>query len=394
VIVERQVVLLSRDAGLASTIDRLLTNGDRIAHFSSVSELADWSTPQVAAVVLDSQPNARRLSYKQVRERYHGPLVVLLDKDEQRPDLPLDGACQFLHRPFQVAELSTLLDAPMPRLGSFEAAIIAAWSRHATAEQPVRPTRDPSYRIGSRRTSLRRRIRVWGATTLGLVALLLAFGLSDQGGSCAPACTKFGGAIAGAAENETPLTSTPSGGSAGGGSQGGQPPGSSAASSSQPPTPTGGASFPVVTGVGGLIESINPITGGDTTPPSGPTAVPGVPAPPGVPQPPGTSPPPGTTPPPTAGPPTTAAPTTAPPTTAPPTTAPPTTEPPTTAPPTTAPPSTAPPTTAPPTTAPPTTAPPTTEPPTTAPPTTTADTTAPPTTTAPTAAEPTAAPTT
>ena len=298
-VVERQVVLLSRDAGLASTIDRLLSNGDRIAHVNSASELADWSTPQVAAVVLDSQPNARRLSYKQVRERYHGPLVMLLDKDEQRPDLPPDGARQFLHRPFQVAELSTLLEAPMPRLGSLEAAIIAAWSRHATAEQPVPPTRDPSYRIGSRRPSLRRRARVWGATIVGLMGLLLAFGLGDQGGSCAPACTKFGGAIAGAAENETPLTATPSGGSAGG-SQGGQPPGSSGASSSQPPAPTGGAGFPVVTGVGGLIESINPITSGDTTPPSGPKAVPGVPAPAGVSPPPGTRPPPGTTPPPGA----------------------------------------------------------------------------------------------
>jgi len=64
VVVERRVVLLSRDAGLASTVARLLSNGDHITHFSSAAELADWSTPEVAAVVLDSQPNARRLSYK------------------------------------------------------------------------------------------------------------------------------------------------------------------------------------------------------------------------------------------------------------------------------------------------------------------------------------------
>ena len=113
-VVERQVVLVSRDAGLASTIDRLLSNGDRIAHFGSVSELADWSTPQVAAVVLDSQPNARRLGYKQVRERYDGPLVMLLDKGERPPDLPPDGARRFLHRPFKVAELSGLLATPTP----------------------------------------------------------------------------------------------------------------------------------------------------------------------------------------------------------------------------------------------------------------------------------------
>jgi hypothetical protein len=316
--------------------------------------------------VLDSQPHARRLGYKQVRERYGGPLVMLLDKDERLPDLPPDGARRFLHRPFQVAELSSLLDTPMPELGSLEAAIIAAWSRHAAAEPPPPPPRDPSYRVGTRRPSRRRRARAWAATIVALMGLLLAFGLSDQGGSCAPSCTTFGGAIAGAAENDTPVARTPAAGSAGGGSQGGQPPGSSAASS-EPPTPTGGAGFPVVTGVGGLIESINPITSDDTTPPSGPVAVPGVPAPPGVDPPPGTTPPPTTTPPPGTTPPSTAPP----PTTAPPTTAPPTTEPPTTAPPTTEPP-----TTAPPTTEPPTTAPPTTEPPTTAAPTTAAETTA------------------
>jgi hypothetical protein len=369
VVVERQVVLLSRDTGLALTMRALVSNGDRIAHHESVAAaLAEWSTPQVATVILDSQLHARHLTYKQVRERYDGPLIMLLDKDERRPDLPPDGARRYLHRPFEIAELSRLLNTPVPELGSLEAAIIAAWSRHTTAEPaavPVRPAARPSQ-AAAWRPSRPRRVRIWAATVIALMGLLLVLGLSDRG-SCAPGCTQLGGGVAGAAENETPLTSTPSGG----GGQGGQPPGSSAASS-QPPTPTGGASFPVVTGVGGLIESINPITGGDTTPPSGPEAVPGVPAPAGVPQ------PPGTTPPPTAGPPTTAPPTTAPPTTAPSATAPPTT---------------APPTTAPPTTEPPTTAPPTTEPPTTAPPTTTADT-APPTTTAPTTAEPTAASTT
>ena len=69
VLVERRVVLLSRDPGLISITGRLLSNGDRIAHFRSAAEISDWSTPVVAAVVLDSQPQARRLSYKQVRDR-------------------------------------------------------------------------------------------------------------------------------------------------------------------------------------------------------------------------------------------------------------------------------------------------------------------------------------
>jgi hypothetical protein len=332
VVVERQVVLLSGDARLASTIGHLLSNGDRIAHCHSVTELADWPAPEVAAVILDSQPNGRRLSYKQVRERYHGPLIMLLDKGERRPDLPPDAARQFLRRPFKVAELSRLLDTPVPELGSFEAAIIAAWSRHATPE-PAARGRTVSQ-MATWRPSRRQRVRAWAVTIVAFMGLLLALGLSDRG-SCASGCTQFGGPVAGAAENQTPLTSTPATGSAGGGGSGGQPPGA-AAGSSEPPPPTGASSFPVITGIGGLIQSINPITGSDTTPPSGPEAVPGVPAPPGVTLPPTTTPPPGTNPPPTTGPPTTGLPTTEPPTTEPPTTAPPTTEPPTTAPPTTA----------------------------------------------------------
>jgi hypothetical protein len=310
VVVERRVVLLSRDPGLVSIAGCLLANGDRIVHFRSAAELSDWSTPVVAAVVLDSRPQARRLGYKQVRDRYNGPLVMLLDKGERRPDLPPDGARQFLHRPFRVAELSKLLGSPGPELGQFEAAIIAAWSRHATAEQPARARRGPSYRIDWR-PSLRRRVRAWAAVVIALMGLLLVFGLSDQG-SCAPACTSFGGSVAGASESDTPLT-TPAAGSGGGGGGGARPPGSSGAS--QPPTPAGGG-LPVVAGVGGLIDSISPITSDDTTPPTGPQAVPGVPAAPGADPPPATSPPPTTTPPGTDPPATTAAPTTEAPTTA------------------------------------------------------------------------------
>jgi hypothetical protein len=400
---EGQVVLLSRDAGLASTIGRLLSNGDRIARYHS-AELADWSTPTVATVILDSQPQARRLSYKQVRDRYHGPLIMLLDMDEPRPDLPPDGARRYLQRPFEVADLSSLLDTPVPELGPFEAAIIAAWSHRVTVEPPVPVRPRPAAQLPSWGPSPWRRARVWAATIVALVGLLLVVSLSGQG-SCAPGCTRVGGPVAGAAEAGTPPTSTPATRSAGGGSGDSQPPGSSAVSS-QPSTPTGATGFPVVTGVGGLIESTNPITGSDTTPTSGPVAVPGVPAPPGVGPPPTTNPPSGTTPP-TTGPPATGTPTTvpattvpattvplttAPPTTEPSTTEPPTTEPPTTAPPTTGPPTTGPPTTAPPTTAPPTTAPPTTEPPTTEPPTTEPPTTTPPTTTPPTTTPPTTTP--
>jgi hypothetical protein len=358
------VVLLSRDAGLASIVGLAVSNGDRVAHIRSASELADWSEDAVAAVVLDSRPHLHRQGYKQVRDRYHGPLVMVLDRDERHPSLPVDGARRYLYRPFTAADVAAVLGAPPPKLGSLETAIIDAWSRHAGPDAAKRPA-GLSYRV-SWGKSARRRLKAWAWTVAAIVGLLLLFNVSGQS-PCGPGCTRMG-AVAGASESPTPLTArpaTPGRGAGGGGGQGG--------GSATPPSQPGPAGVPLVSGIGGLIESINPVTAADPTPPAPPKPVPGVPAPP-PPPPPTTAPP---TPTPTTAPPTTAPPTTAPPTTAPPTTAPPTTAPPTTEPPTTAPPTTEPPTTAPPTTEPPTTAPPTTEPPTTAPPTTEPPTTAP-----------------
>ena len=74
-----------------------------------------------------------------------------------------------------------------------------------TAEPAVEARRGPSYRINWR-PSLRRRARAWAATVVAAVGLLVVFGVSDQGG-CAAACTSLGGAVAGAAESDTPQTS-------------------------------------------------------------------------------------------------------------------------------------------------------------------------------------------
>jgi outer membrane biosynthesis protein TonB len=343
------VVLLSRDNGLASIVGVAVANGDRVAHIRSTSELADWSEDAVAAVVLDSRPHLHRQGYKQVRDRYRGPLVMLLDRGERHPSLPPDGARRFLYRPFSAADVAAVLGTPPPKLGTLETAVIDAWSRHAGPDAAKRPA-GLSYRV-SWGKSARRRLRAWAWTVAAMVGVLLVFSVSDQS-PCGPGCTRVGavaGAVAGASESPTPLTAQPlaqGGDAAGGGGQGGQ--------SATPPSQPGPGGVPLVSGIGGLIDSISPVTAADPTPPAPPEPVPGVPSP---------------TPPPTTAPPTTAPPTTAPPTTAPPTTAPPTTAPPTTAPPTTEPPTTAPPTTEPPTTQPPATAAPTTEPPTTAPPT-------------------------
>jgi hypothetical protein len=335
------VVLLSRDNGLASIVGLAVSNGDRVAQIRSPSELSDWSEDAVAAVVLDSRPHLYRQGYKQVRDRYRGPLVMLLDRGERHPSLPPDAARRYLYRPFSAAEVAAVLGAPPPRLGTLETAVIDAWSRHAGPDAAKRPA-GLSYRVSWGR-SARRRLRAWAWTVAAMVGVLLVFSVSDQS-PCGPGCTRSG--VAGASQRQAPLTAQPPA-AAGGASRGGGQAGPSATPPSQP----GPLGVPLVSGITGLIQSISPVTAADPTPPAPPKPVPGVPSP---------------APPPTTVPPPTTPPTTAPPTTAPPTTAPPTTAPPTTAPPTTAPPTTEPPTTAPPTTEPPTTAP-TTEPPTTAP---------------------------
>jgi hypothetical protein len=350
------VVLLSRDNGLASIVGLAVANGDRVAHIRSTSELTDWSEDAIAAVVLDSRPHLHRQGYKQVRDRYRGPLVMLLDRDERNPSLPPDVARRYLYRPFSAADVAAVLGTPPPKLGTLETAVIDAWSRHAGPDAAKRPA-GLSYRV-SWGKSARRRLRTWAWSVAAMVGVLLVFSVSDQS-PCGPGCTRLS-AVAGASESPTPLTSEPSaqgGGASGGGGQAGH--------STTPPSQPGPGGVPLVSGIGGLIQSINPVTAADPTPPAAPEPVPGVPSP---------------TPPPTTAPPTTApTPTTAPPTTAPPTTAPtPTTAPPTTAPPTTLPPTTAPPTTEPPTTLPPTTLPQTTLPPTTLPETTLPATSVPP----------------
>jgi hypothetical protein len=317
--VVRRVVVLSQDTGLVSVAAGLIANGDRLVRYDSPLELAGWADIGASVVMLDAQPRARQLLYKQLRDHYRGPVIMLLDHGDARPALPSDAALRFLYRPFKVTDLSGLLAAPPAPLGPLETAVIAAWSRRSSSLQaPPSRRRGLSYRISWTRSS-RRRARTAAAALVVLLGLLGTAALFDPG-RCGRGCQNQ----AGASESPVPLTSGPAGPAGPG--RGGS--GSSAADPGTPPP-----AVPPVTGAGGLIDSISPITASDTsfTPPA---------APPGVPPPANASPSPLPGAPSTTAPPTTAPPTTAPPTTEPPTTEPPTTEPPTTAPPTTPPAST------------------------------------------------------
>jgi hypothetical protein len=425
-VIAGRVIMLSRDQGLASIVGEFVGRGQPLARFSSPAEVPDWLRPPTGAVVLDFPKPARVIVYRQLRRRYLGPVLALLDPDEDSSGLPTDhGGIGTLHRPFTGAELTASLDAlagtrngarrpnspslTAPPLGEDAAplevsAIFAATpaslrARHvAVVSGPTTPpplaiagkgaavAGVPATRLGRRGVEAARRRRlVWRpmgptarrrvnglALTLGVVtALVLGVMLSAGGGCRSIGCGNVATAIENGEVGIRPVGPDPAasqpGALAGGSGNGAAKSLGTAAATDPPPGPR--MVIPIASGIGDLISGTSSSSGGApllvvaTGPASGGSGGgTGSGSGGGT----GAGVPPATTLPSA----TTSPPTTAPPTTGPPTTSPPTTEPPTTAPPTTEPPTTEPPTTEPPTTAPPTTSPPTTEPPTTAPPTT------------------------
>jgi hypothetical protein len=419
-----RVIVLSRDRGLATVAGELLDYGQALTRFVSPAELPDWLSQPVAAVVLDFPRRARGIVYRQLRQRYQGPVLALLEPGETSSGLPTDrGRLEVLQRPFQGGQLSSTLATlsgwkrdrarrgsapagaepglagrsdsggvaafspatPVSGLGSRARgeAIAASIGATLALPPPAEPATTGTAHVGAspagtaarslarrRRGAARLQLGVVGkhrlkavAVTLGASAALLV-GITLSGD---PGCRAAGCGIAsaigtgGLPQAVLPgLSESPSARASGSGA--GRPP-ARGAPAQTPAAPVPSVTIPIASGVGDLLSGTSSSSGGApllVVGGSQPSAPSGGSTPPAS----GGGTPPATTRPPG---------TTAPPATAPPTTAPPTTAPPTTAPPTTAPPTTEPPTTEPPTTAPPTTDPSTTSeppPPTTAPPST------------------------
>src|SRR6266511_331902 len=103
--------MLSRDQGLASIAGQLVGRGQPLTRFSSPADVPDWLRPPTRMVVLDYPKTARAVVYRQLRQRYQGPVLALLDPDEDSSGLPTDHGCiGTLHRPFTGEELSASLD--------------------------------------------------------------------------------------------------------------------------------------------------------------------------------------------------------------------------------------------------------------------------------------------
>jgi len=111
-VIARRVIMLSRDQGLASIAGQLVGRGQPLTRFSSPADVPDWLRPPTGVVVLDYPKTTRAVVYRQLRQRYQGPVLALLDPDEDASGLPTDhGRIGTLHRPFTGEELSASLDA-------------------------------------------------------------------------------------------------------------------------------------------------------------------------------------------------------------------------------------------------------------------------------------------
>ncbi len=107
-----RVIMLSRDQGLASIAGKFVGHGRPLTRFSSPTDVPDWLRPPTGAVVLDYPKAARVIVYSQLRQRYLGPVLAVLEPDEESSGLPTDhGRIVTLHRPFTGEELSASLDA-------------------------------------------------------------------------------------------------------------------------------------------------------------------------------------------------------------------------------------------------------------------------------------------
>jgi hypothetical protein len=211
------VLLVAESAGLAAVLHHLLDPADRLSRLGSLRELAGSRALEAAdVVVLDVPPEDRVAAVDQVRRRYLGPLVILVDRREGTAGLHLDDACRLLPRPFSAEELGAALAGPglpgaAPRILAPDPAAAAAGpvdpsdpkaaARRAPVQRaaPTPPGRldlvDRALRLLAALTQgwqARRRVRVAGFSAFALVAFSVAFALAAQGGRCGPGCDAFG----------------------------------------------------------------------------------------------------------------------------------------------------------------------------------------------------------
>jgi hypothetical protein len=217
----RRVLLVAESAGLAAVLHHLLDPADRLSRIGSLRELPESRALEAAdVVILDVPPEDRVAAVGQVRRRYLGPLVVLVDRADSPGGLRPDDTCRLLPRPFSAEELGaalvgTTIPGAAPRILAPAPAAEAAAApadpvdpadpKAAARRAPVQraaatPRRQPdlvdrTLRLLAALTQswqARRRVRVAGFSAFALVAFTVAFAVAAQGGRCGPGCDAFG----------------------------------------------------------------------------------------------------------------------------------------------------------------------------------------------------------
>lgn len=113
--VPRRLLLLSESAGLAAVVTCLLDPRDRLTRSAWSDEAAERARLADAdLVIMDVARDARAAVFAQLRRRYHGPVVVLVERGDKGAGLPHDGARTLLARPFSTDDLRAALSLPPP----------------------------------------------------------------------------------------------------------------------------------------------------------------------------------------------------------------------------------------------------------------------------------------
>jgi hypothetical protein len=100
------VLLLSQSEGMAAVLGRLLDRDDRFTWLGSLREVAEWDEPAgVDTVVVDVPRQRRRAVLEDLRQRYRGPLVVIVERGGDASGMPPDEARRLLVRPFVADDL-------------------------------------------------------------------------------------------------------------------------------------------------------------------------------------------------------------------------------------------------------------------------------------------------
>jgi hypothetical protein len=154
VTVERRVIMLSHGGRLATFAFQALGNGCSMVCLESPVELADWTRPPVDVVLLDLPRHHRGIVYRQLRQRYRGPVLALLDDDDDGGGLPADrGPLAILSRPFSGDDLSDALGrllAPPDQVRLPTPEAVDSDARHAAETAAETAAGSAAVAVGSR----------------------------------------------------------------------------------------------------------------------------------------------------------------------------------------------------------------------------------------------------